>query len=88
MRHERTLVRRFPSQWQQIVSLCEQDETFRALCVDYSEACKALIHWSKHENSVNRAREYRDIAQQLEAEILKVLGKRDAAATRQPYWEQ
>ena len=73
MRHERTLIRRFPSHWQQIVSMCERDEEFRSLCADYNEAYRALTHWSKSDSTSDRAQEYRDIAQQLEAEILELV---------------
>lgn len=73
MRHERTLVKRFPSRWREIIALCEQDEAFRALCADYDEAYRAAKIWSKSRNVPGRAEEYMEVTRQLEAEILDEL---------------
>lgn len=75
MRHERTLVKRFPSRWREIIALCEQDEAFRALCADYDDAYKAAIVWSRSRSVPGRAEEYLEVARELEAEILDELRK-------------
>ena len=73
MRQERTVIRRFPSHWRLIIHLCEQDESFRSLCADYDEVSRAAKRWSKPGGIPGRAEEYRNVALQLEAEILDKL---------------
>lgn len=75
MRHERTLVKRFPSRWREIIALCEQDEAFRALCADYDEANRAAKIWSNSRKDPARFEEYLEVARQLEAEILDEIRK-------------
>ena len=75
MRHESTVVRRFPSRWREITALCERDDTFRELCEDYDEAYRAANTWSKSRSFPGRAEEYLEVARQLEAEILDELRK-------------
>ena len=79
MRQERTAIRRFPSHWRRITDLCEQDETFRSLCADYDEVSKAAKRWSKPGGTPGRAEEYRNVALQLEAEILARVHDAEAA---------
>jgi hypothetical protein len=71
------LGQRFPTRELEVHRLYVQDEEFRAVCDDYEEALRVLRHWQFVERNVSRAEEYRQIAAELEAEILALL---DAAS--------
>jgi len=72
------LIRRFPDRAARLRQLYPADDEFRAICEDYGDALRALAHWSHADQSFAAARveEYREIAQELEAEVLAALDAR------------
>ncbi len=71
------LVQRFPTRELEVHRLYDQDEEFRAVCDDYEEALRVLRHWQIVERNVSRTEEYRQLAAELESEVLALL---DAAS--------
>lgn len=69
---------RFPKRELEIRRLSVRDEEFRCACEDYEEAMKALRHWECIERNAERADEYRQLADEIAAEIAVRL---DAAST-------
>jgi hypothetical protein len=72
------LGQRFPTRELEVRRLYVQDEEFRGVCDDYEEALRVLGHWQLVEPNVSRADEYRQLAADLESEVLGLL---DAAST-------
>jgi hypothetical protein len=60
---------RFPTRELEIHRLCARDAEFRRVCEDYETAVKALQHWERVERNAVRAAEYRQIANEIAAEI-------------------
>ena len=69
------LVQRFPDHWGQILEVCAGNEQFLGLCRDYEDAVRAARRWQteRNEEARQRAREYVDLAGQLERELLLFL---------------
>jgi hypothetical protein len=69
------IVTRFPLRELEIRRRCARDPTFREICEDYGEALQALRHWeAAGPAGAARANDYRQMLQELEAEILGILG--------------
>ena len=68
-----SLVERFPRQELAIRRLHGRDAGFRALCGDRELALAALRHWEAA-GVEDRAREYRELLAEIEAEIGALLG--------------
>jgi hypothetical protein len=67
-----SLVGRFPQHELTIHRLHAQSAEFRAICADYEEALAALRYWEAARGAEDaRAREYRQLAEELEAEIAR-----------------
>jgi hypothetical protein len=65
------LINRFPNHELSLRRLFAHSAEFRAICADYEEALAALHHWESASSS--KAQEYRDLAAELEMEILRKL---------------
>ena len=78
-RHFHTLIKRFPEHWGQIIDLSANSSDFQALCEDYEAALKAANWWHKvrQAGGKEREQEYRDVAGQLELEMLDMLVSED-----------
>ena len=66
-------VKRFPERELEIHRRCARDPEFGAVCDDYADARAALRHWRAQEPGCARAEEYRQLVEELEAEILTLL---------------
>ena len=66
------LAARFPDRELALRRLHAQDADFRGICDDYEEALTALCYWQGKQDAA-RAEEYRQLAEELEAEILAAL---------------
>lgn len=68
-------IERFPDFAASIQDRFHDDQSFREICGDYAEALEALERWqtSADPRRAARVREYRDLAEALEAEILAAL---------------
>ena len=69
------LARRFPQHASKIRRLHARDPDFRSICDDYGLAQRALKHWEAVGQAAppGRVEEYREIVQELEAEVLAIL---------------
>lgn len=66
------LAQRFPEHVWTIRQLHRRDDEFRSLCEDYGEALRALEHWQRVGGpSHMRVEEYRELAKELENEVLR-----------------
>jgi hypothetical protein len=66
------LAQRFPDHVWTIRQLHRRDGEFRSLCEDYGEALRALEHWKRFGvPSDKRVEEYRELAKDLEDEVLR-----------------
>jgi hypothetical protein len=69
-----TLARRFPQHATTIRRLHAHDPSFRSVCDDYGEAQRALKHWeAAGQTALERVAEYREIVNELEAEVSAIL---------------
>ena len=70
------IIRRFPEKRSAIEIRLRQSRDFLAMCEDYEDAIRALAAWesSTAAEAPRRARDYRAILTELEAEILANLG--------------
>jgi hypothetical protein len=70
------IMQRFPSQKDKLRRLYLSSPSFQTLCEDYHKCTEALEHWmqSKHENALERSREYRELKQGLESEVEEHIG--------------
>lgn len=71
------VLKRFPAFGANIRKLYREDDTFQTICGDYAECSDALQRWSRSQSgeAADRKREYADLLQDLEAEILQYLGE-------------
>ena len=75
------IVTRFPLRELEIRRRCARDPNFAEICEDYGEALQALRHWEgAGPAGATRAEEYRQMLEELEAEILAILDGRARAA--------
>jgi hypothetical protein len=63
------LEERFPTRELEIRRLCSREAAFRCACEDYEVAVKALRHWECVEKNTDRAVEYRQLTDEIAAEI-------------------
>lgn len=66
---------RFPDQKAAILRLLQGDNAFRILCRDYHECGDALAYWTQTtaEEAALRQKEYADLLEELEKEIVDYL---------------
>jgi hypothetical protein len=77
------LLARFPDCEFAIHRLYARDAAVRAICDDYEEAVTALRHWeSADPTDAAKAEDYRQLADEIEAEIVAILD--GARAGRRP----
>jgi len=69
------VVRRFPYHKDTIHQFCRENEDFKIMCDDYRLCSEALKGWnqSESEEAPARRKEYAELLQDLEAEILQSL---------------
>lgn len=68
------VVTRFPLRELEIRRRCARDQKFREICEDYGEALQALRQWEgAGPAGITRANDYRQMLEELEAEILGIL---------------
>lgn len=71
MRKLTAIVGRLPTHELAIHRLYVRDMSFRTICIDYEDAQHALQHWqSPATSSPRRAKQFRQILAELEAELL------------------
>ena len=68
------LVTRWPHRELSIRRLFTKSADFRTICEDYEEALRALQRWQAA-GSDGKAEEYRSLAAEIEAEILRMLDR-------------
>lgn len=70
-----SVLARFPQDELNIRRRFARDEHFRSICTDYEEACTALRHWrDAGEQGRNKSIYYESFVDELETELLAVLG--------------
>lgn len=71
------VLKRFPAFEKTMKRLYREDDTFQSICEDYAECSEALQRWSQSalEEAPTRRKEYADLLQDLEVEILQYLGE-------------
>lgn len=69
------VITKFPGLRDEAIHLFQQNENFRAVCVDYQDCVKALRHWSRstERDAARRKSEYEDLLSELEEEIVQSL---------------
>ncbi len=68
------LASRFPRHELVMRRLHAHDQAFRAICEDYYEAMQALRHWqSAGTSSGDRVEQYREMLNDLESEVLRII---------------
>ena len=69
------VVKRFPHHKHTIHQFCKENEDFKIICDDYRLCSEALKGWnqSESEEAPARRKEYAELLQDLEAEILQSL---------------
>ena len=65
------IIQRFPEQRDYIISLHNNNHTFRSMCEDFRKCKDAYKHWSQSESDISRQRseEYRELLENLGSEI-------------------
>ena len=68
-------MQRFPDQRDTIREMYQANESFQSLCHNYQKCGEALDHWtqSKHTDAPERRREYAELLNELELEIVQSL---------------
>ena len=69
------IVKRFPDRKKDIVQLFRANQNFQTICDDYRQCFEALQRWNQFtsEKAAACTREYADLLQELELEILQIL---------------
>ena len=69
------VVKRFPDHRDSILKFFRENHNFQVICDDYRRCSEALKRWnqSASEEAAARRKEYADILQELELEILQIL---------------
>ena len=69
------VLKRFPSRRNAICRFFRENEDFQTICDDYRSCLEAIKRWdqSQSEEAPSRSREYADLLQELEMEILRIL---------------
>ena len=70
-----TVIERFPEHKETIKHLYKNNPNFQILCSDYRKCVKALKIWTESDlrEAPQRRKEYENLLQELESEILKNL---------------
>jgi len=71
------VLKRFPSRKDAICRFFRENEEFQTICDDYWRCLEAIKRWdqSQSEEAPSRSREYADLLQELEMEILRILNE-------------
>ena len=77
------VVKRFPDRKKKILELFRKNQDFQTICDDYRRCLQALQRWNRSTSEEAPAcrKEYADLLQELELEILQVLN--DVIAQRE-----
>jgi hypothetical protein len=69
------ILQRFPNRKDALRRLYRKSKSFQGICHSYQECSKALDYWAKsdHEEAPHRQREYSELINELELEILQSL---------------
>ena len=69
------VLKRFPSHKDAICRFFRENEEFQTICYDYRRCFEAIRRWdqSQSKEAPSRSREYTDLLQELEMEILRIL---------------
>ena len=72
---------RFPDQRKALRKMYRKSESFQAICHNYKKCSEALGYWktSEHEAAPHRQREYTELLEELEMEIIQSLEERYSA---------
>jgi hypothetical protein len=68
-------MQRLPESKNALRQLYRTSESFQSICHSYQKCSEALRYWTKseHEEAPNRQREYSELMQELELEIIQSL---------------
>ena len=71
------VVKRFPDHKDMILQFFRENQNFQTICDDYRRCAQALIQWnqSTSEKAPVRRKEYADLLQELEQEVLQYLNE-------------
>jgi hypothetical protein len=69
------VMNRFPDRRNDLRQMYRTSESFQSICQNYQKCTVALGHWvkSKHEDAPSRQREYSELIDELELEIIQSL---------------
>jgi hypothetical protein len=72
------IMKRFPDCRNALRQKYRTSESFQSLCQNYQKCTVALGHWvkSEHEEAPSRQREYSELKEELELEIIQSLEER------------
>jgi len=72
------ILRRFPDHKDALRQMYHASESFQSICYNYQKCSEAVRYWtkSKQPEAPDRHREYGDLLQELELEILNSLAER------------
>ena len=71
------VMKRFPECKDTMLSLYQRNASFQSMCEDYQTCVKALTRWNemKSGEAVVRRKEYGELIQSLESEIIRCLNE-------------
>jgi len=69
------VMQRFPHKKDMLRHMYMTSQTFQTFCDDYRKCTDALEYWtrSSHEAAEKRSREYRELRENLESEIMEII---------------
>ena len=69
------VMQRFPNKKDELRHMYLTSQTFQAFCDDYHKCTNALEYWTRsdHEEAEKRSREYRELRENLESEIMEII---------------
>lgn len=72
-----SVLNRFPEHGEAAKQLFKKDSNFQSVCLDYIQCRQALQYWQKSDTTQarGRQREYAELLEELEEEILEALDK-------------
>jgi hypothetical protein len=70
-----TVIERFPDYKDSILQFFRENQNFQTICDDYRICAESLKRWnqSTSKEAPSRRKEYADLLQELEAEILQIV---------------
>lgn len=69
------VMQRFPNKRDILRQIYLKNSSFQTFCDDYQKCMKALEYWTRsdHEEAEKRSREYRELRENLESEIMEII---------------